>query len=167
MSAIDIVNVEVRIDIVVRRNRAGIPGDINSMLCSCNIIEKFIFNTVRVAIELCANDQVESVNDSTILTLPEPERASTATADMFYDVNTLVIRFGGKESVVKPLQLRLDIVSAVQNPKVEIVAIVVVDCNDTEAWTDKHGVITALTNCSCGGRCNPVVLQPCISYSKI
>lgn len=146
MGSVDVVKMIIGIQFDESRCATSIPCDINGVLCSWAVVINFKFVSMRMAVELSANDLMESVDDATIFARPERVTTAAARWKMLQDVNSFVSLFGSEESVVQPLHVGLSFCSTVQHPPVVNVAIVVVKSDQSESGTEQDGVITSSTD---------------------
>lgn len=142
MNPINIIQNVVWIKWLKSRGPTTIPCNRHSMVSTWAIIINFKFVHVRMAVELSANDHMESVNNATIFTRPELAAASTTSRDMRQNMNSFIIPFGSQKSVVEPLHGGLDFSVTVHGPPVEGVAIIVVQSNQSESRSNQNSVVT-------------------------
>jgi hypothetical protein len=141
---------------------ASIPCNIYSMLSAWAIVENFKFIEMRMSIELSSNDHVESINDSAIFSRPPFEATSATRWNVLENVNSFICSLSSQECVVKPLHGRLNLSSTVHHPPVVDVAIIIVQCNQTETRSNERRVISCSSNSGDFISRNPSMTTPCV-----
>lgn len=70
---------------------------------SLHLVNLSLLVPMRMTVELCSNDIVESVDNATILSRPELEAATTTSWYVGQDMHSLIASLSIEKSVVEPL----------------------------------------------------------------
>lgn len=155
------------VEVGICSGRASIPSDGDCMSGCGSVVINLELITMWVTVELSADDHVESINDATIFTWPEHETRATSWWNMSENVDSFTGLFSSQQRIVEPLKGICNFSSAVHEPKVVDVAVVVVQRYDSETGGSQGGVVATMSD---SGQCStgkPSVTRPSVGREII